>query len=73
MSPELLAHLEQVITASATRVVEEATARNGERKLLHAAAVESVLADLFGDELAKSMLDQILAHKHRGFTTRPQW
>jgi len=73
VSPELLAHLEQVTTTAASRIVEEAVKQNGQRKLLHAEAVEAVLSDLFGDELTKSMLDQVLAHKHRGFTTKPRW
>ena len=73
VSPELLAYLDQVCVAVSTRVLEEASAVNGDRKLLHAEAVERVLPDLFGDELTKHMLTKILAHKHRGFTETPRW
>lgn len=73
VSAELLTYLDQLSTVVVSRVVEEATKHNGERKMLHAEAVEAVLADMFGDELTKTMLAQILAHKHRGFTERPAW
>lgn len=73
VSPELLAYLNELCVTVSTRVVEEATAVNGERKLLHADAVERVLSSLFGDEMTKIMLAKILAHKHRGFTETPKW